>query len=117
MVVAEVPTTLELLVLVELVLDLVAVPELQQCTLSVVIKVVTAPMMVVAAAVPGVVMVTPSQTNYQQEVVVVQDVTEHLQDVVEKVVVLDIDLILSVLLVLLVLILVKDMVVFHSIIL
>ena len=50
-------------------------------------------------------------------VVVVQDVTEHLQDVVEKVVVHHIDLIFQILLVLLVLIPVKDMVVFHSIIL
>jgi hypothetical protein len=83
----------------------------------VVIPVVTALMMVVEAAVPVVVMVALNHLNYQQEVVVAQDVTEHLQDVVEKVVVLDIDLILSTLMVLLVLILVKDMVVFHSIIL
>ena len=70
------------------------------------------------AAVPVVVQLALIPTiSYRQEVVVVQDVTEHLQDVVEKVVVHHIDLMFQILLVLLVLISVKDMVAFHSIIL
>jgi hypothetical protein len=89
-----VPTTLELLLVVELVLDLAAVPELQQCTLSVVEMVPTKEMMAVEAVVPVVVMAAPSQTNYHKDLVVAQDVTELLQVEVEKVVALDIDLIL-----------------------
>tara|TARA_R100000479_G_scaffold112537_1_gene56816 strand:+ start:261 stop:431 length:171 start_codon:yes stop_codon:yes gene_type:complete len=50
----------------------------------------TKEVMVVEAVVPVVVMAIPSQINWDKEVVVVQDVTELPQDVVEKVVVLDI---------------------------
>ena len=107
-----VPITLELLLVVGWLLELVVVPELQQCTLSVVEMVPIKEVMVVEAVVPVVVMATLNQIKREQEVVVVQDVTEHLQDVVEKVVVLDIDLILSTLMVLNLIIEVKDMVVF-----
>jgi hypothetical protein len=80
--------------------------------------VVTAPMMVVAEAEPVVVQLAlMTGISYRQEVVVVQDVTEHLQDVVEKVVVHHIDLMYVILTVLNQTIKVKDMAVFHSIIL
>ena len=78
--------------------------------------VVTAPMMVVAEAEPVVVQLAlMTGIRYQQEVVVVQDVTNGAVVVAEKAVVHHIDLMFQILMVLLVLILVKDMVVFHSI--
>tara|TARA_R100000005_G_scaffold59483_1_gene30243 strand:- start:116 stop:442 length:327 start_codon:yes stop_codon:yes gene_type:complete len=85
-----VPTTLELLPVVGQALGFLVVPELQQCTLSVVEMVRTKEVMVAEAVVPVVVMAIPSQINWDKEVVVAQDVTELPQDVVERVVALDI---------------------------
>lgn len=75
-------------------------------------------MMVVEAAVPVVVQLAlMTGIRYRQEMVVVQDVINRMVVVAEKVVVRHIDLMFQILMVLLVLILVKDMAVFHSIIL